>query len=74
MTGDAGGVTALFGTLGFTLGPVVGALSWSLAGGGVAAFRTGTVVLAAACAAALALTVTVRATAGTRVDAAHALR
>jgi len=41
MSATAGGVSALFRTLGLSVGPAAGALSWSLTGGGVAGFRTG---------------------------------
>jgi MFS family permease len=45
MAGTAGGVTALFRTLGFSIGPALGALTWSVTGGGGVAFQTGTVTL-----------------------------
>ncbi len=46
MSATSGGVTALFRTLGLSIGAAAGALSWSLTGGGVAGFRGGVIVMA----------------------------
>ena len=54
MTATSGGVTALFRTFGLSVGPAVGALSWSLTGGGVAGFRTGVAVISVAAVAGIA--------------------
>jgi DHA2 family multidrug resistance protein-like MFS transporter len=45
MSATAGGVAALFRTLGLSLGPATAALSWSVTGGGVAGYRTGLAVI-----------------------------
>lgn len=54
LTATSGGVTALFRTFGLSIGPAAGALSWSLAGGGMAGFRTGVAVIAVAAVAGIA--------------------
>lgn len=46
-TGTASGMSSLMRTLGFAVGPAVGALAWTLTGGGIAGFSTGVVILAA---------------------------
>jgi DHA2 family multidrug resistance protein-like MFS transporter len=56
-TGTASGVSSLLRTLGFALGPALGALAWTTAGGGVNGFITGVAVLAAGTAVALLATV-----------------
>lgn len=43
--GVAGGVSMTARTIAMTVGPAVAALSWTLAGGGTAGFRTGVLVL-----------------------------
>jgi MFS family permease len=48
LTGTAGGVTSLLRTLGFALGPALGALAWTLTAGGTHGFTTGITVLAGA--------------------------
>jgi DHA2 family multidrug resistance protein-like MFS transporter len=47
MAATAGGVSALFRTLGLSVGPAVGALAWTVTGGGLAGFRGGVVVITA---------------------------
>jgi MFS family permease len=69
MAGTAGGVTALFRTLGFTLGPALGALAWSATGAGDVAFRTGATGLVVLATAALIATAAARSTTS-RVPAA----
>ncbi len=54
LTATSGGVTALFRTFGLSIGPAVGALAWSLAGGGVAGFRTGVAAITVAAVAGIA--------------------
>lgn len=54
LLGTSSGVTALLRTLGFSIGPAVGALSWTLTGGGTAGFQTGVLVLAVAAALSIA--------------------
>jgi MFS transporter, DHA2 family, multidrug resistance protein len=59
--GVAGGVGMTVRTIAMTVGPAVSALAWTVAGGGVAGFRAGVVVITAAAAAGLvALLVPVR--------------
>ncbi len=60
MAATSGGVSALFRTLGLLIGPAAGALSWSLAGGGVAGFRGGVAVITATTAAGIAALVALR--------------
>jgi MFS family permease len=48
--GVAGGVGMTVRTIAMTVGPSVSALAWTLAGGGVAGFRAGVVVITAAAA------------------------
>lgn len=54
--GTASGVTSLLRTLGFALGPALGALAWTIAGGGSEGFALGVAVLAAAAAVGAAAT------------------
>lgn len=56
LTGTSSGVTALMRTMGFSLGPAIGALSWTVASGGTAAFHLGLIVLSAAAAVAVIAT------------------
>ncbi len=59
--GVAGGIGMTVRTIAMTIGPAVSALAWTLAGGGVAGFRAGVVVITAAAVAGLvALLVPVR--------------
>jgi predicted MFS family arabinose efflux permease len=46
MAGTGGGLAMTARTIATTVGPAVAALCWTLAGGGIAGFRTGVVVLA----------------------------
>jgi MFS transporter, DHA2 family, multidrug resistance protein len=64
MAATSGGVTALFRTLGLSLGPATGALAWTLAGGGVPGFRSGIAAIAVATAAGIATLVAARRPAG----------
>lgn len=45
MTGTAGGLAMTVRTVAATIGPVLAALCWTVAGGGIAGFRTGVTVL-----------------------------
>jgi DHA2 family multidrug resistance protein-like MFS transporter len=68
MTATSGGVTALFRTLGLSLGPATGALAWTLTGGGVPGFRSGVAAIAVATAAGIAALVAARRPAGAVSD------
>jgi MFS transporter, DHA2 family, multidrug resistance protein len=54
MAATAGGVSALFRTLGLSLGPAAGALAWTVTGAGLAGFRAGVAVITATTLAGLA--------------------
>lgn len=60
MVATAGGVTALFRTLGLTLGPAIGAMSWSFTAGGAAGFRAGALALVVAAAGVLGASLATR--------------
>jgi MFS transporter, DHA2 family, multidrug resistance protein len=53
LAGTSSGITALPRTMGFSLGPAIGALSWTVAAGGTAALHLGLIVLSAAAAVAV---------------------
>lgn len=56
LAGTSGGVTSLLRTLGFALGPALGALTWTMTGGDRPGFVAGVTVLIAAAAVALGAT------------------
>lgn len=66
MTATSGGVSALFRTLGLSIGPATGALSWTLTGGGVLGFRYGVAVIAMATVAGIAALAATRPSVGLR--------
>ncbi|WP_158542863.1 MFS transporter [Phytoactinopolyspora halophila] len=71
MAGTAGGVSSLFRTLGFSLGPALGALAWSLSGGGTTALRTGALLLVALATLASATVMALRTSRSSRPGSGH---